>query len=227
MNRYNLESDNFGVHQKIIKTVGKNKQVLDIGCASGYLARQMKKRNCLVTGVEVDKKSAKKAQKYCRKVIIGDIEDRKTLIKIGKKEYDVILATDVLEHLENPGEVLKNLAVFMKKNSRLIISVPNIAFLTNRLLLLLGKFEYTSYGIMDLTHLRFFTKKTILKIVEKEGYKVEKLDFIANFTQLPFFMKTLHPIFGRKTWWRKLEYKITSLWPEGLAIQFLLVCRKR
>lgn len=223
---FKLEQDEFGVHQRIIYWVGKNKEVLEVGCASGYMSAELTKKDCTVVGVEINPEEASKAKRYCQKVIIGDIETHSTRKKIGSEKFEVIIMADVLEHLKDPEGTLKNLVQFLEKQGSLIISVPNIGFLTNRLWHLLGRFEYTEWGIMDKTHLRFFTKESILTLVKSSGLEIEKFDYVANFTQLPLYMQTLYPLLKNRKWWRRLEYKITGFWPEGLAVQFLLFCQK-
>lgn len=225
-NIYQLEYDKFGAHQKIIQWVEPVKRVLEIGCSSGYMSKELAKKDCAVTGIEINPEVAKEARKHCQKVIIGDVESQATIGKLGNKKFEVIILADVLEHLKDPESVLINLLKYLDRRGKIIISVPNIAFLTNRLLHLFGRFDYTDWGIMDRTHLRFFTRESILQLVGKSGLKLVKFDYVANFTQLPLYMQTLYSILGKRSWWRRLEYKITGLWPVGLAVQFLLVCQK-
>lgn len=224
---YCLSFDQFGVHQRIIDWVVRGKTVLEVGCASGYLAKELGQKGCLVTGIEIDPQAAKEAEKHCQKVIIGDVESKRVRARLEGKKFEAIVLADVLEHVKDPQETLAGLTQFLKKKGKVIISVPNIGFLTHRINHLLGRFDYADWGIMDRTHLKFFTRRSILELVERAGLKVEKFDQIANFTQLPLYIQTLYPILGKKDWWRRLEHKIAGLWPEGLAIQFLLVCRKR
>jgi len=224
---YKLTFDKFGAHQKIINWIKPGKRALEVGCTSGYMSKELTKKGCDVTGVEINPKAARKAMRRCRKVIIGDIEKQSTIDKLKREKFEVIILADVLEHLKDPEITLKSLVKFLSKNGKVIVSVPNIAFLTNRFLHLLGRFNYTDWGIMDKTHLRFFTKKSILKLIQNAGLKIEKFDYVANFTQLPLYMQSLYPILGKRFWWRRLEYKISGLWPEGLAVQFLLLCQKK
>lgn len=223
---YGLSLDKFGGHQKIINWVGSGKRVLEIGCASGYMSREFTKRGCAVTGIEINPDLARKAKKYVGRTIVGDIENRSIREKLKGERFEVMVLADVLEHLKDPEGVLSSLQSFLAKDGKMIISVPNIAFLTNRLLLFLGRFDYSDWGIMDKTHLRFFTKESILELVKNAGLVVEKIDPIVNFTQLPLYMQTLYPVLGKRDWWRKIEYKIGSFWPNGLAVQFVILCRR-
>lgn len=224
---YKLDPDEFGTHQKAINWVEPGRKILEIGCAQGFMSEQLVKKDCSVTGIEINQAAAKKAKRYCQKVIVGDVEDLRTTAQLEGEKFEIILLSGVLEHLKGPEIVLKRLVKFLDKEGRVIISVPNVAFLTTRLELLLGRFEYTDWGQLDKTHLRFFTQDSILKMVKNCGLEVEKMDYIANFTQLPLYMQTLYPLLGTRKWWRRLEHKITGLWPRGLALQFLLFCRKK
>ena len=219
---FHLYYDPFGVHQQIIKLAGRNKRILEIGCAGGYMSHAFIKHGCSVTGVEIDSEVAKKSQKICHKLIVGDIENQAVINRLKDTKFEVIIIADVLEHLKTPHLALARLVELLDKNGKIIISVPNIGFLTNRWLHLLGRFDYTRWGIMDENHLRFFTKKTILQMVDKVGLKVDRIDYVGNFTQLPLYMQTLYPLVGKRKWWRKIEQQITRLWPEGLAVQFLV-----
>ncbi len=216
--------DPFGVHQKLVDSVPSGSLVLDIGCATGYLACELIKKDCQVVGIEKDMQSARLAGRYLKRVIAGDVEDPKTLAKLNPTKFDTIILADVLEHLRDPLMTLKMIKRYITPDGTALISVPNIAFLTVRLQLLLGRFDYTDYGIMDRTHLTFFTKRTLLALIKQSGLKLVKLVGIGNFTQLPLYMQTLYPLVGKKFWWRTLEQKVTSWWPEGLAVQFLLTC---
>lgn len=220
-------SGGFDSHKKIVSMIVPSQTVLDVGCGGGNLAKKLAKKKCLVIGLDIDPKVTKTAAEHYREIVIGDVEDQLTLRKLNKKKFDVIIFSDILEHLKDPENVLKNLVKFLATPGKVIISVPNIAFLTNRLLALLGRFDYTDWGTMDRTHLRFFTKKSISSLIKNTGLEIEKFDYVGNFTQLPFYMRTLHPVFGGRNWWRKVENKITGLWPKGLAVQLLFVCKKR
>lgn len=160
-------------HKKIIKLVGQNNSVLELGASTGYLTKKIKENKNQVSIVEYDKDDAKVASKYALKTFIGSLEDE-TFLKTIKGKYDVIVAADVLEHLKNPELALKYLKKLLKKEGVLIISMPNIACWKIRSdLLFKGLFEYSESGILDKTHLRFYTYYTLQKFLNSEGYKIE------------------------------------------------------
>lgn len=223
--QYSLTSDPYGVHQIIINSIAPGSEILEIGCASGYMTKAFSQKKCRVTGIEIDPKSAKNAKKYCKKLIIGNVEEAKTQRVIRNTKYDYIILADVLEHLRDGRGVLRFCGEHLAAQGTLIVSIPNIAFITERLLHLIGKFEYQESGIRDKTHTHFYTKKSITECLQTSGFKINNLKSIGNFTQLPLYMQTLYPLLGKKDWWRRVEQSISSFWPEGLAVQFLISCR--
>jgi 2-polyprenyl-3-methyl-5-hydroxy-6-metoxy-1,4-benzoquinol methylase len=173
-------------HQKILERVGNNQVILDVGCATGYLGAVMKQKGNRVYGIEISDVAAKKAMKVLDDVIVGNIENID--LPFPKKYFDKIICSDVLEHLFNPRQVLFKLRDYLKPTGELMVVVPNVAYYTIRLMLLMGNWEYRDVGSMDYGHLRFFTKKTISILMEKSGYHVlETISYLA----LPFPLSLL------------------------------------
>ena len=155
-------------------------RVLDLGCAEGVLGASLKQQGLAreVLGIELFKDAAKVAETRLDRVICGDIEalDRDEL-GLVKESFDYILCGDVLEHLRDPWRILAWLASLLKDDGRLIASVPNVRHWSVVLpLLFQGKWEYQAHGIMDRTHLRFFTRKTAIRMFEDCGLRVATCD---------------------------------------------------
>jgi O-antigen biosynthesis protein len=161
-------------HSKIIRCIGDNKKVLDIGCSSGYIAKELTRKNCSIIGIEVDETSAEAARKYCDEVVVADVETIKEL-HFPEKSFDVLIFSDVLEHLKRPDLVLMNFKKYLKPEGFAIASIPNIARFEYRTRMLLGKFTYEKGGIMNRGHLRFFTLKTAKELFESSGYTIGKI----------------------------------------------------
>jgi 2-polyprenyl-3-methyl-5-hydroxy-6-metoxy-1,4-benzoquinol methylase len=163
--------------QKIIDLVGLKKNVVDFGCASGYLAEFLLEKDCSVTGIDINEKAAKLAQNYCRRVIVADL-DHQPLSHLFNEEqlFDVAVFGDVLEHLRNPWTILRETLGLLNSQGYVIASIPNIAHGAIRLALLAGNFDYQQMGILDNTHLRFFTYKSVIELFETSGYTIESID---------------------------------------------------
>jgi 2-polyprenyl-3-methyl-5-hydroxy-6-metoxy-1,4-benzoquinol methylase len=158
-----------------VKLVGNGKRVLDVGCSSGELAGLLKANDCSIVGIEYDPEAAEKAKERCDQVIVADLEAIENF-PFKEKEFDHILFMDVLEHLRDPSSILKRLRPFLKTDGTVIISIPNIANQSIRFSLLFGRWNYAEYGILDRTHLRFFTRKTAITLVTEAGFAIKRVD---------------------------------------------------
>ena len=147
-------------------------KVLEMGCARGYMTGVLKNAaGCHVTAVEIDPQMADEARAHADRVIVGDISEPALWQELGSG-YDYVVYADVLEHLADPWQALRRTHELLGTNGCVIASIPNIAQYRIRLKLLLGIFEYQPYGIMDDTHLRFFTEKTARELFTRTGYDV-------------------------------------------------------
>lgn len=169
--------------KKMFDLIGENQRVIEFGCATGYFAQLLTSKNCQVTGVEVNAKAAKVAEQYCEKVIVADLDLVSFNDILPEELFDVAVFGDVLEHLRDPWKVLEQTRQILKPEGYVVASIPNIAHGSIRLALLQGSFNYAELGILDNTHLRFFTRKTIEELFEKTGYFVDTV----NRTTLPIF----------------------------------------
>lgn len=176
-------------HIKIINYIPENSSVLDVGCSSGYIDKKLKDKNCSIVGIEVDRDSAKQAEAYCEKVIVADVEAIKDL-PYPENSFDVIIFSDILEHLRRPDLVLVNFKRYLKSEGFVIASIPNIARLEYRIRHLLGNFDYEPHGgIISRTHLRFFTLKTAKMLFSEAGYGIVKVDYTGLASRIKIFPK--------------------------------------
>jgi len=197
----NLSSHIHGTHAKVIQLIGKDKRVLDIGCTTGYIARELNERGCTVVGIEYDPEAAKEASKICEKVYVGDAV--KVIDEVSPGDFDHILMADVLEHLTDPRSLLIRSRPLLAHNGTIIISVPNVAHWKIRLKLLFGRFQYERYGILDESHLRFFTLGTFRDLVIDAGFIIEHVDVTSygGFPNIPGWRGTRFA--------KKLAYLVT------------------
>lgn len=146
-------------------------EVLDIGCSSGAFGEVLiKNKNCIVDGVELDKGDIKKASKRLRKVYDLNIETAD--LSIINNRYDFLYFGDVIEHLVQPIETLKRVKTLLKPTGRVVFSIPNMSHLSVRLMLLSGKFAYGETGLLDKTHLHFYTYQEVQRVFSESGYKL-------------------------------------------------------
>lgn len=182
-----------------LQLVERNSTVLELGSSSGYLGTVMRQKlHCKVIGVELDKKAGTIARKSLNHVIIGNIEDQKTLIQIQKNgPYDTIFASAIFEHLVDPDGIIKKLSRMLTKNGFFVVTLPNITHYTARLSILQGNFEYTNGGIFDKTHLHFYTLKTAREFLEKNNLKIikEEIEFFGP-RPFSFLFKFLPNLFA-------------------------------
>jgi SAM-dependent methyltransferase len=164
---YEWKAFRYSSHDWILKLLDHETgpvRILDVGTASGYLGRSLSARGHHVTGIEKDPAMAEAARPYYDSFYLADIE---TFDFSLRREFDYILFADVLEHVRDPAAVLRIYLPALKETGKIIVSVPNVANIAVRSSLLFGKFDYIDRGILDRTHLRFFTLRS-LKLMMSE-----------------------------------------------------------
>ncbi len=146
--------------------------VLDVGCSNGQFGAAVKKKNnAEVWGIEPFESFGKLAVAKLDKVFIASVEG--TISELPDRYFDVIYFNDVLEHLLDPYSVLEQMKAKLKPNGVIISSIPNIRyFRTFFKILFKGEWDYTDQGILDRTHVRFFTKKSIAKMYHNAGFEI-------------------------------------------------------
>lgn len=149
------------------------KKVIEVGCGNGCFSEEIKKRNnAEVWGIELMEEEAAIASKVLDKVFAGECE--KHIDSLPDNYFDAIYFNDVLEHLVDPYSVLKKIKSKLAPNGVLISSIPNVRYHNTFMKLLIKKdWKYESYGVMDFTHLRFFTEKSIIRMYEESGYTIK------------------------------------------------------
>ena len=170
----NLDDRNTS-HAVITELVGHDKRILDVGCAAGNLAEVLSERGCRVTGIELDPEAARRAEGNCERVIVGDVEHLDLGAELDEGSFDVVLFGDVLEHLKDPLNTLKRLKTFLSAEGCVVTSIPNVAHGSVRLALMQGRFRYRSLGLLDATHLRFFTRESVEQLFKDAGFLITEL----------------------------------------------------
>lgn len=218
---YQLKRDPYSSHSVILSRLGegRGRRALDVAAADGFLSELLTRQGWTVTALERDPEQAARARGRCKEVIVADLED--PLGDMGGP-FDAIVCGDVLEHLREPLAALLTLKAKLTPDGVIVISVPNVAHLWMRLSLLAGHFNYTDRGLLDRTHLRFFTRRTLLDFLREAGLSVTEL------TVTPVPLPLVVPARYHGGWLRTahaINALATRCWKSGLAYQFVAVCR--
>lgn len=156
-------------HAAMLRMVGFNKRVLETGCASGHVSEQLNAQSCSVVGVEIEAGVIEPALQWLERAVIGNVEDDGLWKQLEGEYFDAILFGDVLEHLKNPIVALRAATTHLAAAGSVVISVPNIAHADVKIALINGTFPYSENGLLDRTHIHFFTKESILALIREAG----------------------------------------------------------
>lgn len=218
---YELHHDPRSSHQRIAKHVRRLSRgpILDVGAASGQLGRLLVDTKLPIDGIEPDEDAAAAARPFYRSIVTSRIEDA----DLPASTYPVVVCADVLEHTADPEAVLRHLIAASSSDAVFIISVPNVAHLAARLLLLLGMFPRHERGIFDRTHLHFYTRSTAVELIDSAGLRVSAVET----TPVP-----LEDVWPRElgTTMREAAMRLQTLAarvaPSLFAFQWLIVARR-
>lgn len=190
MTRYDYDFDvnADSVAGRVVRLVGRDQRVLELGCSSGHMSRVLKSRGCSIVGIEIDPVAAQSAREWCEAVHVANLDDPDWYqILSGQPPFDVIMAADVLEHLRDPQQCLAHLRRLLKSGGRIVLSVPNIAYGGVVAGLLQGEFNYGATGLLDSTHVHFFTSKSLRLALESEGFVLEHMSAVEAENDHPEF----------------------------------------
>lgn len=158
--------------QALINAAGA--RILDIGCAAGELGAALKRAGAVeVVGVELSEDAAAQARTKLDQVFHGNVEQLE--LPLEAAHFDYIIFADLLEHTVDPWQVLTTYSHFLKPGGHVIASLPNVRFHSVITRLLFNRWEYSDRGILDSTHLRFFTLPTIREMFARTGFDVEQV----------------------------------------------------
>lgn len=213
-----FNSSYIGARNDILSLIPDNvSKLLDIGCSIGVLGEQIKQRNknVEVNGVEFDEQMAEVAKKKFDKVIVGDIEDINVTNVLLPNYFDCIIFADILEHLKNPWDILKNTANLLNDRGVVIASIPNVRHYSTIISLLFkGYWPYRERGIHDRTHLRFFTLRNIRELFQYANLNIERIERNYRIIEKPHRLNRFSKCF--------------ALYPckELFTFQYLIVAKK-
>ena len=155
--------------------------VLDLGCGSGALGQHLSEtRGCTLDGVTLSEAEATHARPHYRRVVVDNLESCDLVATFAGSHYDFIVCADVLEHLSRPEQVLAACRQLLQPEGRLLISVPNAGYTGLIAELLEGEFLYREEGLLDRTHLRFFTRRSLARFLGEQRWAIDSVDTIAR-----------------------------------------------
>jgi 2-polyprenyl-3-methyl-5-hydroxy-6-metoxy-1,4-benzoquinol methylase len=205
-------------HSYALQMVGSGRHLLELGCATGHVTEQLVAAGNRVVGVEFDAVAAEEARRYADRVHVLDL-DVERVSSVESDRFEMIIAGDVLEHLRDPLPPLLDVLTLLEPDGEVIISVPNLAFADVRLLVLEGRIEYQDEGLLDRTHLRWFTLDSLRQLLEAAGLSAVEV------------RRVTHPLGASRlpVDWAAHSDATTAFVlsdPEALTYQFVVRCRR-
>lgn len=217
--RYQFKSGAFSSHRRIAALLKKNPpgaRILELGTAAGFIGSALAGRGYQITGVEIDLSLAEQARPYYHKLLVLDLE-RQELPQDAP--FDALAAADVLEHLRQPESVLCGARRLLKDEALAVISLPNVANIFIRIGLLFGSFNYAERGILDKTHLHFFTLKSARKFIRDCGFEITAVYPTPLSFELAIKNRLLSACLAG------LYYPLARIFPGLFAYQFIFVAK--
>ena len=205
---------------KILHHIQPNSTVLEFGPAYGRMTKYMKETlGCKVYIVEIDPEAYENAMQYAVKGVCGNILDFLWIKEFDGIAFDYIIFADVLEHLLNPAKVLDKSVSFLKEDGSVLLSVPNIAHGAVVIDLINNKFEYRKYGLLDKTHIRFFTYSSLIELLENCSLVPTIEDGVVILPEGTEFKNSYYDLAGSAEIFENREY--TNIY------QFIFKCIKK
>ena len=217
--------------------------VLDVGSGFATTSERIRRLGNHVTGIESSEAAVAVASRRLDDVIAGDLQDLPAVARrLGSRRFDAIIFADVLEHLRDPEPVLAGYLPFLESEGVVIVSLPNIGLWSVRLSLLAGRFEYADSGVLDRTHVRFFTRKTARRLIARAGLRTVRTTYNPGVVRP--FVPMIKRVMGRgknpdpavilespayHAYMRTVhtpERWLASLWPGLFAFQMIFEARR-
>jgi methionine biosynthesis protein MetW len=206
-----LNSDPLQAHSLVLQLTNGFKRVLEVGAATGYLSEAISKQGSMVVSVEIDPRAAAIAAQRGLDVRVGSLS---TTLR-DDEMFDCVVMADVIEHVQDPDRLIADIKRHIAPGAAIVVSVPNIAHWSIRSRLLFGRFDYTPTGLMDETHVKFYTVRSLEALLARNGLRIEQRRY------------SIGPVSGDPRRWRRFWYKkraiarLASALPGLFAFQFV------
>lgn len=179
--KYEYEPQPNSAPARVVRIVGGDKRVLELGPGPGSITRLLKDNGCRVTALELDPDAIEIVAQYCEHIYPCNLNDPAWPATLsGSDKFEVIIAADVLEHLYDPWTTLSSLPPLLAKNGYVVISLPHVGHNAVIACLLAGDLDYQPWGLLDKTHIRFFGIKNIQRLFNDAGFKIVEAEFVIK-----------------------------------------------
>lgn len=225
---------------KVLSDLPRGLDVLDVGCGSGVHGVELERiHGHRVVGVDLSAASIEKAKTRLAAAYVADVTQPELYPFFGTRKFDLIVFSDILEHLYDPLDVLTRHFELLRNGGRILISIPNVAIWNVRLELLIGRFEYQDTGTLDRTHIRFFTHRTFRRFTEEARLHIHRRRITPGI--LRPFVPLIKKVYGSNSqpdsssimdsgpyrlymkWFYPIERAICQVWPGLFAFQFVIL----
>jgi 2-polyprenyl-3-methyl-5-hydroxy-6-metoxy-1,4-benzoquinol methylase len=240
-----MEEVNEGIVRELRRLLPETGRALDVGCGRGQLGQAARALGWEVWGVEQNEQACATAEKRLNGLVRADLTDHDAVRRtLQGRSFDAVILSDVLEHLYDPGDVLRRYLEWLKPGGRVLISLPNAVVWTNRFEWAVGRVSYRDTGVMDRTHIRFFTFRTARELVQASGCRIEHVSSTPHLARA--FLPAIKAILGRSRpevsedpralldssaykaymkWVYPAEQTVAGIWPTMLAFRIIVVGR--
>jgi 2-polyprenyl-3-methyl-5-hydroxy-6-metoxy-1,4-benzoquinol methylase len=172
----------------VLRLVGRDKDVLEIGAGPGSIAKPLIALNgCRVTALEYDANCIPILKEFCVDVVQGDLNTPGWGEVFGKRRFDAVVIADVLEHLVNPWETLREVTQYLRPGGSVVSSIPNANHAAMMAMILDDNVDYQDWGLLDRTHIRFFGAKNLQRLFRQAGLKIVDALFVVRTPEMTEF----------------------------------------
>ncbi|MFK5948611.1 MAG: class I SAM-dependent methyltransferase [Methylococcales bacterium] len=176
---YEVDLHSDSAPARVIRMVGADKSVLEIGAGPGSITKHLKLvGNCKVVALEIDEDAIPKLEPFCDAVYRADLNDSTWPSLLDGAKFDTIVAADVLEHVYDPWSTLEAMRRLLKDDGNIVISLPHVGHSAVVACLLDEDFDYRDWGLLDRTHIRFFGLKNMQALFNNAGLNISEAQFV-------------------------------------------------
>jgi SAM-dependent methyltransferase len=224
---YEWKSDPGSSHSRLLAVAARRPagRVLDLGCGTGLLGVELRNRGHRVVGVDL--RATAEAKERLDLFVAADLDQGLPAAVHDHGPYDLIVAADVLEHVRQPDRLLAEVAPLLARGGALVASVPNFGHWYPRMRFVAGRFDYDARGILDRDHVRFFTRRSFIRVAERGGWRVAAIES----TGLPFDVADRGGRPGAAARLRRsigwVDHAAVAAWPTLFGYQFVFTLERR